>query len=145
MSRYFTGKHCKHGHVDKRNVSSRTCYACNRDDTRRWAAANTDKITAKTARRRAAKRNATPAEANQDAISAIYADVPGIADLLGESCSCDHHIPLSAGGLHHENNLVIMTAAANMSKGAKVPGVNWFAPPLAFEQVTYRTTRGDKN
>ena len=37
---YFTGKPCKNGHIDKRQVSNRTCSACSLAMTESWASKN---------------------------------------------------------------------------------------------------------
>lgn len=46
LTRYFTGKPCKHGHVCERFVSNKHCVAC--DQT--WRAANPEKVRARNAR-----------------------------------------------------------------------------------------------
>jgi hypothetical protein len=40
LKRYFTGKPCKHGHIDERLVSSRGCFECNRAAVDKYNAAN---------------------------------------------------------------------------------------------------------
>lgn len=101
-----------------------------------WRRANPDKRKAIASSRRARKLNQMPPDATLEAIAAIYADVPGIEDLLGEKCHVDHYVPLAAGGLHHEDNLRIVTERHNLTKGSKVPGVDWFPPAPVFEQVS---------
>ena len=44
--RYYTGKPCKHGHIDERLVSNQTCCACNRLKVSNWQKANPDKAKA---------------------------------------------------------------------------------------------------
>lgn len=48
---YFTGKPCKHGHVDQRKLSNKTCCECmvdtnmrNRESKRDWANRNKEKV-----------------------------------------------------------------------------------------------------
>lgn len=43
LTHYFTGKPCKHGHVNRRRVNDRTCLSCVWVTVRRWEAANPDK------------------------------------------------------------------------------------------------------
>lgn len=43
LTRYFTGKPCKHGHVSDRDVSSHTCSECLKIRSAEWAKANPDK------------------------------------------------------------------------------------------------------
>ena len=43
LSRYFTGKSCKRGHVAERLVSNRGCVECTRDKTRQWCAENRER------------------------------------------------------------------------------------------------------
>lgn len=40
---YFTGKPCKHGHVDIRYTNMRSCRTCTRVDAARWGKANSGK------------------------------------------------------------------------------------------------------
>ena len=115
-------------------------------DRRAWKAANPDKvvatrkrhyernkhkINAKTkaynAKRRAAKLQCTVAWANDQAIKDIYKDCEEI-NLAFKAAGCtetfvvDHVIPLIGklvSGLHVENNLDIITTAANLSKNNK--------------------------
>jgi Recombination endonuclease VII len=43
LTRYFTGKPCKHGHVSDRDVSSHTCGECLRIKQAEWVKANPEK------------------------------------------------------------------------------------------------------
>ena len=40
---YFTGKPCRHGHVDKRQTSNGICYTCSKQRTSEYASANPEK------------------------------------------------------------------------------------------------------
>jgi len=40
LSRYFTGKPCKHGHISERRTSSGDCIQCNNLASRQWNYAN---------------------------------------------------------------------------------------------------------
>lgn len=50
LKRYFTGKPCKHGHVDERWVSG-PCVVCQRENVNRWHAENRVKVNAGAKRR----------------------------------------------------------------------------------------------
>jgi hypothetical protein len=43
LVRYFTGKPCKHGHIDERLVSNGTCCECNRLHVSKWQKENPQK------------------------------------------------------------------------------------------------------
>jgi len=71
--------------------------------------------------RRANKRNQTTADANIDEILFVYE----LSSLMNEygfgiKYEVDHIIPLSKGGLHHQDNLQILTAEANHKKNNKI-------------------------
>jgi len=42
LTRYFTGKPCKWGHVSERRTSPPVCVACDRESSRKWRAENKD-------------------------------------------------------------------------------------------------------
>lgn len=88
---------------------------------RAYKKAHPEKNTFFLAQRRAAILNATPDNANLDSIKAIYASCARVSKCLGIPHHVDHIIPLSKGGLHHEDNLQVIPAAENLSKGAKMP------------------------
>lgn len=77
--------------------------------------ANKEQYIAKSARRRAAKLQATPKWADIEKIKKIYSDCP-------KGYHVDHVIPLINDlvcGLHVENNLKAIPAADNLAKGNK--------------------------
>lgn len=47
LKRYFTGKPCKHGHVDEHLVSNWTCCECNRIKVVKWQQENPEKAALK--------------------------------------------------------------------------------------------------
>lgn len=59
------------------------------------------------------KRSQTPVDADHDLIRQIYENCP--ADM-----EVDHIIPVSLGGLHHQDNLQYLTPEENKRKGNRV-------------------------
>ena len=57
LTRYFTGRPCKHGHIAERRVSD-GCVVCADAHARQWQAANPGKVKAKGRAYRAANRDA---------------------------------------------------------------------------------------
>ncbi len=87
-----------------------------------WARKNPDKACANTMKRKAAKRNRTPGWANLSKIAEFYALASELTKTTGIKHVVDHVIPLQGlyvSGLHVENNLQVITALANASKGNK--------------------------
>lgn len=98
-----------------------------RQAKREWAKRNPDKIRAQTARRRAWRRDLTPQDADQAKIRAFYALAETLTRVTGNPYHVDHIKPLALGGLHHEDNLVVMSGLLNCSKGASHwPWLTWF-------------------
>lgn len=90
--------------------------------TREWKKNNRDKCTAHSAKRRATKLNATPAWADQDKINYVYYCRDVVNRVYGGNCEVDHIVPLQGKhvcGLHVHNNLQLLSAKANRSKGAR--------------------------
>jgi len=76
---------------------------------------------AKAAKRRAWKLKQTPLDANQEEISRIYKICSDINARAGKILfHVDHIVPLSKGGLHHQDNLQILRAEDNLKKGSKI-------------------------
>lgn len=121
---YFTGKPCKHGHIESRYVTKGECLRCRRSryTTKRdkylslnrvWKTKNPKLRLAHNANREAAKLKRTPRWANLEAIKQIYLDCP-------DGYHVDHQIPLRGSavcGFHVEYNLQYLTAEANLRKG----------------------------
>ena len=74
----------------------------------------------KSANRRARVKNQLPNNANFDRIKEIYAECRNISNTTGIPHEVDHIIPIAEGGLHHENNLQIITMRENRKKGSKL-------------------------
>lgn len=109
------------------NAISRKYHASHRekmrDNVKRWGQNNRHKLTAKWARRRAAKLHATPKWANQFFIEEIYHLSLLRTEALGIPCHVDHIVPLIGTvvcGLHVEYNLQVITATENYTKGNKL-------------------------
>ena len=83
---------------------------------RSWEKNNRDKASAKTAKRKALKLNQTPilTESEDKRIKLIYKK----SQDLGSDWQVDHIKPLIKGGLHHPDNLQVVTASYNLQKGA---------------------------
>lgn len=86
----------------------------------RWNKENPDKAAAKTARRRARKRFAEAKGADQNAINSFYALAKHMTMTTGVPYEVDHIIPLVLGGIHHQENLVVMRRDYNRAKGSLI-------------------------
>ena len=78
--------------------------------------------TAALARYRAKKLNQTPenqTDLEKALILALYTAARILGNTCGEAFHIDHIKPISKGGLHSFDNLQILTAADNLSKGNK--------------------------
>ena len=73
------------------------------------------------AKRRAKKLNKTPSNANKEKIMFMYQIAHEMAKKYGVEYQVDHIKPLSKGGLHHEDNLQILSRSLNLKKASKWP------------------------
>jgi hypothetical protein len=73
-------------------------------------------------RRRARVRNQIPDDADFDKIRKIYQRCKQMCEETGIEYEVDHIIPIAKGGLHHQDNLQIITKSENRSKGCKIDG-----------------------
>lgn len=92
---------------------------CNRR-IRQWKQRNKHKAVAYAAARRARQLDQTPEDADQNAIEKIYKECRRISQETGIPHHVDHIVPLSKGGLHHQDNLQILTAEDNLKKSNKL-------------------------
>lgn len=82
---------------------------------------NRSKINAHTAKRRAWKLSQTSSDADMIEIQKIYFMAALMNKIsTGIKWHVDHIIPLSKGGLHHQDNLQILEARINLRKGDKI-------------------------
>ena len=80
-----------------------------------------EKNNMRASKRRAAVRNQTPdlTEEQVKEILTIYEECSRISNETGIPHEVDHIIPICKGGLHHPNNLQILTMKENRIKGGK--------------------------
>ena len=81
--------------------------------SRIWTQNNLGKHNARCARYRARRLGQTPEDADMEAIEKLYIDRP-------DGYEVDHIVPLSKGGLHHQDNLQYLTVTENRTKGARL-------------------------
>lgn len=113
----FYEQECINGHRT-RHIHTGICKGCIKSYQQR----NLHIYNAANSRRRSAKLNATPAWANQEAITEIYRQAKEISIRTGVPHDVDHEVPLQnkfVCGLHVENNLKIVTASENRQKHNK--------------------------
>lgn len=108
----------------KRNATVAAWVKANPDKSRgikaKWAKANPEKRCALVAGYRALKLQATPAWASQKYITLWYKLAKMEEARTGKKCHVDHIIPLQSEivcGLHCEDNMQILFAGSNCSKG----------------------------
>jgi len=109
-------------HRAKANERSLRWYRANREQakaaTAKWQSEHPERVAAKFAQYRAAKLQATPGWADQDAIDVMYRAAK-VLRVSGFDVHVDHIIPLqgrTVHGLHVHNNLQIIQAHMNRSK-----------------------------
>ena len=88
--------------------------------SKKWKQENPGKVNANSAKRRATQLAQTPEEANITLIQALYTRAAWLRETFGVDIHVDHRIPLSKGGEHTIENLQLLPAYLNLSKGAKL-------------------------
>lgn len=86
----------------------------------KYRADNLDKIAASNAMRKSIKLRATPTWVDQKAILDFYIAAKAFELYTGDEYHVDHIVPLNSDkvcGIHCENNLQILSAKDNMTKG----------------------------
>ena len=88
-----------------------------------WRQENLARYNARMSKRRSDKIKATPKWADLKKINQIYIECKILQDILGVKMQVDHIIPLNGKnvcGLHCEDNLRIIHASENQTKGNKL-------------------------
>lgn len=93
---------------------SYSCKVCAQEANKIQRVERPEIIKASNRKRKAIVRNALASDADLDLIKNIYKNCP-------KGYHVDHIIPISKGGLHHEDNLCYLPAILNMQKQAKLP------------------------
>lgn len=86
---------------------------------RKWQQNNRDKSYAANARYRSSAKEATPSWADKEAIAGMY-QLAAIFNSTGINLHVDHIVPLKSNkvcGLHTEDNLRLLPATENITKG----------------------------
>lgn len=122
-SHYFTGRLCKRGHLDWRNVKSLTCLACSREKTKAFHRDNPEYHRLWNRVRSKRVKQATPSWVDLQELKKLYINCP-------EGYHVDHIVPLrhhQVCGLHVMANLRYLPAIANIRKSNK------FVPQIGAE------------
>ena len=104
-----------------------------RERVRRWRENNYDKFqqqwlrepaekkNSRAAKRRARKLNQTPdlTQSQKDLIMGYYLEAKRLTEETGIPHEVDHIIPICKGGLHHPDNLQVLTKEENRKKGGR--------------------------
>ena len=87
-----------------------------------WRRSSKEKNNARVANYRCTKRNQTPdlTEEQKNIILDLYTTARQLTEDTGVKHEVDHIIPVSKGGLHHPDNLQILTKYENQSKGNRI-------------------------
>ena len=140
LTRYFTGKPCKHGHIAEKLLSNRTCVECKRLDKIKWGSqphvkaasiaranahnkANPEMHLARTRKRQAALLQRVPKwDPDVHLIVAKYQLAAMLTQASGIPHHVDHIIPLqgkNVSGLHTFSNLRVIPGEENVKKSNK--------------------------
>ena len=125
---YISVTKCKKCGTYEKYVSSYGCVKCNVeknisklfDNELMQKYRTKSKTNAKTYRYRTRKKNQMPADADNEKILWFYRESERLTEETGITHHVDHIIPISKGGLHHQNNLQVLTKKENLKKGNKI-------------------------
>lgn len=107
--------------INKRYSKSEKGKISSRNRNKRYKISNKFKVNARNAKRRSIKLEQTPIDARHDEIIKIYKICSDMNSRTGKILfHVDHIIPLSKGGLHHEDNLQILWWKDNLKKSDKI-------------------------
>ena len=103
-----------------RNLASQKSWrADNADYLREWAREyqrDNPRVLANNANRRARMRAALAPDRDEAAIKRLYELAVNLTEKFGVAYHVDHVFPISKGGLHHQDNMVVMIADLNRAK-----------------------------
>jgi 5-methylcytosine-specific restriction endonuclease McrA len=124
----YKSKPCKKCGSEEKYVSSYGCVSCNIeknshklfDDELMNKYRTPAVVNSKTYRYRTRKKNQMPANADTKLILKFYEESERLTKETGVKYSVDHIIPISKGGLHHQDNLQVITLSENSKKGNKL-------------------------
>lgn len=132
LTRFFTGKPCKHNHLSERTTKNGGCIRCNGLTLRALLRAEGTPQQAKLlASKRVVKHRRRSRDREAEGAFAV-ADVLRIGDMQKWKCHwcskptkkhyhVDHLIPLAKGGTNRPSNLVIACPKCNLRKNASDP------------------------
>lgn len=121
----YRGAVClRHRELDGlRRAANSHCVGCDRERSRarRHDPKHAAKVRANDAGRRARKQVATPrlTPAEHLRIRMLYAEAARRTAETSIVHHVDHDTPLALGGLHHPDNLIVVSASLNLAKGAR--------------------------
>lgn len=100
---------CKRGHLTKRRIAKKSCVTCDRAaDLLRKGGIQSD--------------YAALSEKDQKTIELIYQAARELGEKSGRPYHVDHWQPITAGGRHHPDNLVITPATINLASNSTFGG-----------------------
>jgi len=80
---------------------------------------NRAKMSVVSARYRVRRTNQMPPDADNKLIKVFYEEAQRLTEETGIIHNVDHIKPVSKGGLHHQDNLQVITKTENLKKGSK--------------------------
>ncbi len=81
-----------------------------------WREKNPDKCSSYRIAKKKLLKSAIDSTSDRNKIRQIYRNARAISELYGIKYHVDHVVPLSKGGKHHQDNLIIMRWDCNLSK-----------------------------